>query len=82
MIQMIDRFFVGRYQIRGQALYSSITFGLGGAVGSAASGYVWTYYGQENLFWAAGLMMFFVALCSFIILNKKNDHHHERVIGG
>ena len=32
MIQLIDRFFVGRYQIRGQALYSSITFGLGVAV--------------------------------------------------
>ena len=81
MIQMIDRYFVGRYQIRGQALYSSITFGLGGAVGSVASGYVWTYYGQENLFWAAGAMMFFVALCSFIILNKKNDQRHEHVIG-
>ncbi|MBX2849441.1 MAG: MFS transporter [Acidiferrobacterales bacterium] len=77
MIQLIDQSFVGRYQIRGQALYSSITFGLGGALGSVMSGYIWTYYGQAQLFWLAGLMMFFVAICSLILLHNKP---HEELI--
>lgn len=80
MIQLIDRFFVGRYQIRGQALYSSITFGLGGAIGSVTSGYVWTVYGQTNLFWAAGIMMFIIAFCSLILLSNKAEATHKDVI--
>ena len=67
MIQLIDHLFQGRYQIRGQALYGSITYGLGGAIGSFASGFVWSMYGSNQLFFAAGLMMMFVFLCSLIV---------------
>ncbi len=67
MIQLIDRLFQGRYQIRGQALYSSITFGLGGAIGSFISGFVWAIYGNNELFFAAGIMMVCVFVFSLII---------------
>ena len=40
-IHLIHKFFTGRYQGRGQALYSSFSFGAGGAAGSLASGYLW-----------------------------------------
>ncbi|MDX5333035.1 MAG: MFS transporter [Gammaproteobacteria bacterium] len=40
-ISLIHRLFPGRLQGRGQALYSSLSFGVGGALGSLASGYVW-----------------------------------------
>ncbi|ANB02620.1 MFS transporter [Ectothiorhodospira sp. BSL-9] len=40
-ISLIHQFFVGRQQGRGQALYSSLSFGLGGAMGALASGYIW-----------------------------------------
>jgi PPP family 3-phenylpropionic acid transporter len=40
-IHLIHKFFVGRHQGRGQALYSSLSFGAGGAAGSLMSGYVW-----------------------------------------
>ncbi len=40
-IHLIHRYFVGRHQGRGQALYSSLSFGAGGAVGSLLSGYLW-----------------------------------------
>ena len=33
-IQMVYRFFTGRHQHRGQAVYSTVSFGLGGAIGS------------------------------------------------
>lgn len=41
-IHLISRYFSGRLQGRGQALYSSVSFGLGGALGALASGYVWS----------------------------------------
>ncbi len=46
-IQLIHRFFVSRHQGRGQALYSSISFGAGGATGSLLSGYAWESAGPQ-----------------------------------
>lgn len=46
-IHLVHQLFVGRNQGRGQALYSSLSFGAGGAVGSLAAGYVWTGLGAE-----------------------------------
>lgn len=40
-IQLFHRYFPGRLQGRGQALYSSISFGAGLAIGSWISGIVW-----------------------------------------
>jgi len=70
MIKLIDRIFQGRYQIRGQALYGSVTFGLGGAIGSFFSGYIWTVIGHNELFMAAGILMFFVFLISIMFTSK------------
>ena len=67
MIQLIDRFFQGRYQIRGQALYTSLSFGLGGAAGSIISGYVWSSYGGNFLFLCAGGLMLLVTIISLLI---------------
>lgn len=44
-IQMVHRFFTGHHQHRGQALYGSASFGIGGAVGSLYSGYAWEALG-------------------------------------
>ncbi len=43
-IELVHRFFKGRHQIRGQAIYGSISFGLGGALGSFYSGLNVAYY--------------------------------------
>jgi PPP family 3-phenylpropionic acid transporter len=40
-ITLIHKFFTGRHQGRGQALYSSLSYGAGGAVGSLYAGYLW-----------------------------------------
>ncbi|MBK9132505.1 MAG: MFS transporter [Gammaproteobacteria bacterium] len=40
-ITLIHKSFTGRHQGRGQALYSSLSFGAGGAVGSLYAGYLW-----------------------------------------
>jgi MFS transporter, PPP family, 3-phenylpropionic acid transporter len=55
-ISLIHEFFPGRLQGRGQALYSSLSFGLGGAMGSLASGYVWDGIGPHWVYvMASGL---------------------------
>jgi len=54
-IQLVHRFFVGRQQGRGQALYSSASFGVGGALGSVASGYAWTAAGAGATWLGAAL---------------------------
>ncbi|MCC6206916.1 MAG: MFS transporter [Gammaproteobacteria bacterium] len=40
-ITLIHKFFTGRHQGRGQALYCSLSFGAGGAAGSLYAGYLW-----------------------------------------
>lgn len=40
-VLLIHRAFAGRLQGRGQALYSALGFGVGGALGSVGSGYAW-----------------------------------------
>lgn len=52
-IHLIHQFFVGRNQGRGQALYSSLSFGAGGAAGSLAAGYLWAGMGAEWTYVAA-----------------------------
>ena len=55
-IQLFNKYFTGRHQGRGQALYSSMSFGLGGAVGALISGYTWETVGAGISFTiAAGL---------------------------
>ncbi len=53
----VHDFFPGKTHGRGQALYSSAGFGAGGALGSLYSGYSWSLFGPQAMFWiAAGLV--------------------------
>jgi PPP family 3-phenylpropionic acid transporter len=59
-IYLVHRLFTGAHQGRGQALYSSISFGAGGAIGSLVSGYLWTGITPESMF----LLAAFASLCA------------------
>ena len=52
-IHLIHRLFRGRHQGRGQALYSSLSFGAGGALGSLAAGYLWDGPGAIGMYLTA-----------------------------
>ncbi|HKA38514.1 MAG TPA: MFS transporter [Burkholderiales bacterium] len=52
-IGIVHQLFRGRHQARGQAIYGSLTFGVGGMIGSAASGYLWDQAGPALTFTAA-----------------------------
>ncbi|MCB1875883.1 MAG: MFS transporter [Chromatiales bacterium] len=52
-IQLVHRYFRGRNQGMGQALYSSVSFGAGGALGTLGSGYLWDSVGPWATFMIA-----------------------------
>ncbi len=49
-IHLIHRFFTGAHQGRGQALYSSVSFGAGGALGNLAAGYLWADFSPTIIY--------------------------------
>jgi len=78
MMQLIGEFFQGRYQVRGQALYLSMSFGIGGALGSVSSGYIWTLFGANSVFLWASVLMLMVALFSFYMFAAKDPEASDR----
>jgi len=57
----IHQFFRGRHQARGQAIYTSLSFGVGGTLGGVYAGYAWEHLGASLTFagatFSAGLGM-------------------------
>jgi PPP family 3-phenylpropionic acid transporter len=49
----VHRLFAGGSRARGQALYSSLSFGLGGTLGGLGSGFAWERFGAAATFGAA-----------------------------
>ena len=49
-IGVVHKFFRGRHQARGQAIYGSLAYGVGGAIGGLASGYAWAGLGPALTF--------------------------------
>jgi PPP family 3-phenylpropionic acid transporter len=66
-IGVVHRFFPGRHQARGQAIYGSLAFGVGGAIGTFASGYAWSGLGAAPTFSMAALC----ALLGFVLIAWK-----------
>lgn len=64
-IHLIHRFFTGQHQGKGQALYSSLSFGAGGAVGSLYSGFIWESLGPVWVFMIAALFSLMALLVSW-----------------
>jgi Arabinose efflux permease len=60
-VAMVHRFFRGRHQSKGQALYNSVSFGAGGTLGGLYSGYTWDVLGPAWTFTLA-------AACAFAAL--------------
>ncbi|MCW8973733.1 MAG: MFS transporter [Gammaproteobacteria bacterium] len=54
-IALFHKFFVGRHQGKGQALYSSLSFGAGGAFGALYSGMAWDSLGAAQTYYMAAV---------------------------
>ncbi len=71
-IHLIHHIFTGRHQGRGQALYSSLSFGAGGAVGSLMSGYLWSGAGAITTFMVAAFMSALAFVIAWRGLQSQN----------
>lgn len=60
-ISLVHDYFTGSHQGRGQALYASVSFGGGVAVGSLISGLLWDK-------WGASMLFVFAACCTVLAL--------------
>ena len=77
-VQYVHRYFVGRHQGRGQALYSSIAYGVGGAVGALVTGYLWTHLGPARTFAVAASMCAIGLVAAWRFLEDDPGHHAGR----
>lgn len=80
-VEMVAQFFNGRHQAKGQAIYNSVTYGLGGAVGGVAGGYALQYLGGQTTF----LMAAIFPLIGFVVIAfalKVTNMHSERGMFG
>ncbi len=63
-VAAVNRWFAGRHQSRGQALYGSIAFGAGGMLGGVLSGWTWEAWGAQTTFTLASAF----ALAGLLVL--------------
>ncbi len=54
-IKMLQTWFKGPLQARGQALYTTVSYGIGGTVGGLFAGWVWEYLAPHHVFGLAAL---------------------------
>lgn len=71
-IHLIHKIFTGKHQGRGQALYSSLSFGAGGAVGALLSGYLWSGAGAGVTYLSAALLSGLAFLLAWRGIRSEN----------
>jgi Arabinose efflux permease len=70
-IQLLHHYFGTGHQSKGQALYSSLSFGLGGMLGSMYSGYLWDVLGGGPVYVIAALACGLALLIAFIAVARQ-----------
>ncbi|MFQ5994237.1 MAG: MFS transporter [Acidiferrobacterales bacterium] len=70
-IALIHQFFTGHHQVRGQAIYSSVSFGLGGAIGSFYSGMTWSSLGPKGTFGIASLLALLALVIALVAIKRE-----------
>jgi PPP family 3-phenylpropionic acid transporter len=74
-IHMIHHVFPGRLQGRGQALYSGVSYGVGGALGSLLSGYTWDSLGATSTYYLAALTVSMGLVVSIYAMRGLKEHY-------
>ncbi len=72
-IHMVYRYFGLQHQGKGQAMYSSLSFGLGGMLGSLFSGFYWELYGPQIVYSAAAIICLLAFVIAVFGIGRKNS---------
>ena len=73
-IHLVHHYFPGRVQGRGQALYASLSFGAGGALGTFFSGWAWTPLGGRVTFALASLAALAGAIAAWRWVDRERRY--------
>ena len=71
-IAAVNRWFPGRCQARGQALYSSLSFGAGGLAGSLMSGWTWGLWGAGTTYSTSSAFALLGLVCVALGVRKAD----------
>jgi len=69
-IHLIHQLFSGKLQVRGQALYAGLSFGLGGALGNLISGYAWDSLGSTWTFLGSAIIAIVATIISVVYVRR------------
>ncbi|SNR65609.1 MFS transporter, PPP family, 3-phenylpropionic acid transporter [Methylobacillus rhizosphaerae] len=71
-VALTHRYFKGKHQSKGQGLYTSISYGVGGTLGAMLSGFAWERVGPSWTFTAAACcaMLGFIV---FMLMMRENE---------
>ncbi|MBL8482520.1 MAG: MFS transporter [Rhodocyclaceae bacterium] len=76
-VAAVNRLFVGRHQARGQALYSSLSFGAGGMLGGLVSGWMWDSAGAPLTYTLSSVF----ALAAYVVLVRVWPRRQQHLQG-
>ncbi|TLD43846.1 MAG: putative 3-phenylpropionic acid transporter [Accumulibacter sp.] len=76
-IAAVNRWFPGHCQTRGQALYSTVSFGAGGLLGSLLSGWTWDAWGAAATFALSSLLALIGLLIVAVWVRAADDEVSE-----
>lgn len=76
-VEVITQFFNGRHQAKGQAIYNSVAYGIGGTVGGVAGGYALQYLGGQQTFMLAAIFPLLGLLVIGLGLKLSNTHQNS-----
>ncbi len=79
-IHLVHYYFGQQHQGKGQALYSSLSYGLGGIVGSYYSGYYWESLGSAMIYSLAAVCCGLAWLIAYLWIGRENSQ--QRAVMG
>ncbi|MGB4813159.1 MAG: MFS transporter [Methylophilaceae bacterium] len=68
-VEVITQYFTGRHQAKGQSIYNSVAYGVGGTIGGLAGGYGLQYLGGQTTFALAAIFPLIGFLVIWLGLN-------------
>lgn len=77
-VATLQRWFSGPLQARGQALFTSISYGLGGTLGGLILGGFWDTFGPQTVYFMAAIFSLAGAAAAAMSYRWQPHHHEER----
>jgi PPP family 3-phenylpropionic acid transporter len=81
-VEVISQFFNGRHQARGQAIYNSVAYGIGGTIGGVLGGYSLQYLGGQQTFMLSAIFPLLGLLVIGLGLKLNNNNKSTQSLFG